>query len=71
MQTQYIQKVKISGITCEACAKLISKRLGKIDGVQNIKVEESGETKIISNYNLDINTIQNALVGTEYKVVNL
>lgn len=72
MQTLFTQKVKISGITCGACVKLISKRINKIDGVQDIKIEDNtGETEIVSSQDLNINTIQNALGGTEYKVANL
>ncbi|MDO8512965.1 MAG: heavy metal-associated domain-containing protein [bacterium] len=72
MQTLFTQKVKISGMTCGACAKLISKRISKIDGVQDIKIENNtGETEIVSTQDLDISAIQNALGETEYKVVNL
>ena len=72
MQTLYTRKIIISGISCGACSRLISKRLQKIDGVKKINIEDkTGEAEITSSQDLDINAIRSALVGTQYKIANI
>lgn len=63
-----IIKVQISGITCEACVKLITKRLSAIDGIVRLDADKSGLTKIYTKKAVDISRIQNVLKDTDYKV---
>jgi copper chaperone CopZ len=65
----YNLNVKISGITCEACIRLIKKKVGKLDGVSDVIIKgESGETIIKSIKQLNIYDIISALSGLPYQV---
>ncbi|OGG22120.1 hypothetical protein A3D03_02030 [Candidatus Gottesmanbacteria bacterium RIFCSPHIGHO2_02_FULL_40_13] len=65
----YILNIKISGITCEACIKLIKKKVGKIIGVKDVVIKENnGETMIVSENELKTSDIASALQGLPYKV---
>lgn len=58
---------KISGITCDACTRLILKRIGKINGVQEVKVDKSsGVTTIMADRKLPREDIENVLLDTEF-----
>ncbi|KKR33524.1 MAG: Heavy metal translocating P-type ATPase [Candidatus Gottesmanbacteria bacterium GW2011_GWC2_39_8] len=59
----------ITGITCEACIKLIKKRIEKIDGVKDIDIKISGETVISGERNIDLEEIVDVLKDTDYKVI--
>lgn len=63
-----IIKVQISGITCQACVKLITKRLSAIDGVNNVEADISGLTTIYGQKAVDIAKMQEVLKDTDYKV---
>lgn len=60
---------KISGFTCQACARLAQKRIEKIEGVSEVSVLESGETSITVDRNLDKNEINEVLKDTTYKII--
>ena len=65
----FILNVKISGITCEACIKLIKKKVRTLEGVSNVVVKDnSGETTIISIKKLNISDIASSLSGLPYQV---
>lgn len=65
----YILNLKISGITCEACIKLIKKKVGKITGVKDIVIKDNnGETMIVSENEIKTSEIISALNGLPYKV---
>lgn len=67
--TNYSLNVKISGITCEACIKLIKRKVGKLDGVSDVTVKDNnGETTITSIKKLNISDITSALSGLPYQV---
>lgn len=59
--------IKISGISCGACVKLIQKRIGGIEGVQEVNIDkDSGQTEIISQRVLPIEKIKSSLKDTPY-----
>lgn len=61
--------IKISGISCGACIKLIQKRIGGIEGVQEVKIEQSsGQAEINSTRALPIEEIKASLKDTPYEV---
>lgn len=61
--------LKITGITCEACIKLIKKKVGKLDGVSDIAIKDNnGETIITSINKLNLSDITSALSGLPYQV---
>lgn len=64
-------KLQLSGLTCGACEKVISKRLQKIDGVQEVNVSsENGATSITASRSISKQEVITALEGTHYKVIN-
>lgn len=64
-----IQKIQLTGLTCGACQKLITKRIMKIEGVNQVKVELNGKTEIDAQRNIAQEEIAKVLEGTEYKIV--
>lgn len=65
-----ILNLKISGITCGACIKLIERKIGRISGVTNVDVtDKSGETTVLSEDKIQVADIANALSGTPYAIV--
>jgi len=67
--SNYNLNVKISGITYEACIKLIKKKVGKLDGVSDVIIKgNSGETTVTSIKKLNISDITPALSGLPYQV---
>lgn len=62
------QKLQLTGLTCSACQKLITKRIIKINGVKDVKVELNGKTEINAKRNISKEEIMKALEGTDYKV---
>lgn len=63
-----ITKLKITGLTCMACQKLSQKMLMKIEGVENVKVEENGQTLVTAKRKITLQEAQKALESTHYKV---
>ncbi|PIY71868.1 hypothetical protein COY87_03915 [Candidatus Roizmanbacteria bacterium CG_4_10_14_0_8_um_filter_33_9] len=64
-------KLQLSGLTCGACEKVISKRLQKIEGVQEVHVSsQNGATSIIASRPISKEEVVSALEGTHYKVIN-
>lgn len=63
-----ILKFKISGITCDACIRLITLKVKRI-GIQNIDIDRStGEATIQTEIPLMIEKIAEALKDTPYNV---
>lgn len=63
-----LTSIKLSGLTCEACQKLITKRIMKISGVSSVTVEPNGDTQIESDRTIDFSEVKSILEGTQYKV---
>lgn len=64
------QKITLAGLTCEACQKLITKRIGRIDGVESVIVQMNGQTEIVAKRNVAKSEITSVLEGTKYTLVN-
>ncbi|HZJ41048.1 MAG TPA: heavy metal-associated domain-containing protein [Candidatus Saccharimonadales bacterium] len=63
---------KLTGLTCPACVKLASRRLEKIPGVIDVKIDlESGKTEVRSNGTLDLEILETSLAGTDYSIAKL
>lgn len=56
----------VQGLTCEACAKIIKKRLGKVTGVGEITVDLNGHVEIQASRDIDIAEFAAALQDTNY-----
>lgn len=64
-------KLQLSGLTCGACEKVISKRLRKIEGVQEVLVSsQNGATSISASRPILKDEVISALEGTHYKVIS-
>ncbi|PIV70808.1 hypothetical protein COZ40_01730 [Candidatus Roizmanbacteria bacterium CG_4_10_14_3_um_filter_39_13] len=64
-------QLQLSGLTCGACEKVVSKRLQKIDGVQEIHVSsQNGSVSITAFRSISKEEVISALEGTHYKVIN-
>lgn len=64
-------KLQLSGLTCGACEKVISKRIQKIEGVQEVHVSsQNGATSITASRPISKDEVIIALEGTHYKVIN-
>lgn len=65
----YSLSIKISGITCGACVKLIKKRVGKLIGVTDVIIKDNnGDTTIVSTNELKESDISTALSGMPYTI---
>ena len=65
-----MQTIKLSGLTCPACNKLIEKRVAAISGVNVIEVDVvSGEATIDSDRDIQLSEIKEVLKGTPYQVI--
>ncbi len=63
---------KLTGLTCEACVKLASRRLQKIHGVSDVKIDlKSGETRVSGDDQLDLGILAESLIDTNYSIVKL
>lgn len=64
-------KVQLSGLTCNACEKVVAKRLRTIVDVQEVEVQvQNGITSIIASRLIGIDEVTQALTGTHYKVID-
>lgn len=67
--SNYNLNLKISGITCEACIRLIKKKVGKLNGVSDVIIKgNTGETTVISIRKLSVSDITSALSGLPYQI---
>lgn len=63
---------KLTGLTCEACVKLASRRLQKIHGVSGVQIDlKSGETRVSGDDQLDLRVLAESLIDTNYSIVKL
>lgn len=61
--------LKITNLTCEACSKVSTMVLKKIDGVVAVDIAVDGKTKIVSTKPLDVNSAICALKEKGYEAV--
>lgn len=62
-------QIKLKGLTCGACQKLIQRRIAKINGVSDVQVDTDGKTIIGSNRRIKLDEVEKALEDTKYKVI--
>jgi len=69
MNTDQTTTVRLSGLTCHACQKLVTKYLKSIHGVKDVIVDlETGMTTITANRAIPIPEIELALQNTAYQI---
>ena len=59
---------KLTGLTCDACLRLVRKRLGKIADIQGIQVDLTGAVSIEAGRDVSRSEIETALAGTPYSL---
>ncbi|OGH05828.1 MAG: hypothetical protein A2W22_05155 [Candidatus Levybacteria bacterium RBG_16_35_11] len=65
------QTIKLGGLNCSACQKIIQKKISQLAEVMDVKVESNGTTEIKSSRILSENDLKKALEGTEYKILEI
>lgn len=64
------QQFKITGFHCEACTKITSKRISKINGVSSVDCDlATGIATVTSNREISKDEINSALSDTTYKAI--
>lgn len=67
MQTS---KFQLSGLTCGACEKVVTKKLQTIEGLQEIHVSSQNGIAAVTAARLILkDEVEQVLVGTHYKVI--
>ncbi len=66
--SENIKRIKIEGMTCNHCAMNVEKAIGKISGVEDVKVDLANSVAIVKgNFNLD--EVKNTVDGIGYKFI--
>ncbi len=69
MNATQLTRVKISGLTCHACQKLVEKFLKRIEGVEHVHVDiQTGKTEVLADRIITHAEIEHALENTAYQV---
>jgi len=64
-----VQIFKLSGLTCQACKKIIEKRVNTLPDIINVAVDlESRSLSIESSKDIQLLKIKAVLADTQYKV---
>ena len=64
--------IKVSGMSCEHCAKAVTDGLKKIDGVKSIKVDlKSNKVSISHKKDLNISLIEKTINDLGYKYIGV
>ena len=63
-------KFRLKGLTCESCVKIATKRFLKVPGVTEVNIDlTTGNTHVLSDVNVDLDTLQKSLADTDYLIV--
>ncbi len=65
-----MKTIKIKGMSCNHCVAAVTKALGEIDGISNVKVSlEQGEAAFEEGKPVDDGTIKNAVKKAGFEVI--
>lgn len=68
--SKIISTFSIAGMTCDACQKVVSKKLGKITDVNDVSVNKnSGIAEVTAQRSISSAEVRSALAGTHYSLV--
>lgn len=63
-----MEKIKIEGMSCQHCVMAVTKALGSIPGIKNLKVDlPSGEATFENSQNVDRARIRKAVKDAGYR----
>ena len=66
-----MEKIKIQGMTCQHCVMSVTKALGTLPGVRNLRVDlVKGEAAFENTQNLSRTSLQKAVEDAGYTVVD-
>lgn len=66
-----MEKIKIQGMTCQHCVMSVTKTLGTLPGVKNLKVDLiKGEAAFENTQNLSRDSLRKAVEDAGYTVVD-
>jgi len=64
-----MEKIKIQGMTCQHCVMSVTKTLGMIQGIENLRVDlVKGEATFENTRNVSAETLRKAVEDAGYKV---
>ncbi len=64
-----METIKIQGMTCQHCVMAVSKALGKLSGIKNVKVDlAKGEATFENTQNISQPVIRKTVEDAGYKV---
>lgn len=64
-------KFKLSGLSCSACEKLVTKRITGIPGVTNVQVSAASQTaEILAEREVELTEVALALKDTNYQAIS-
>ena len=67
-----MEKIKIQGMTCQHCVMAVTRALGAIQGIKNLRVElGKGEATFENTRNVSAESIRKAVEEAGYKVTGL
>lgn len=67
------KNITLTGLTCGACAKVSEMKIGKIEGVEEVHITQTGgegKGSIWANREISLEEVQKALVDTHYQIKN-
>ena len=65
-----METIKIQGMSCQHCVTAVTKALGKLSGVENLKIDlAKGEATFENTRNITPAAIRQAVEDAGYKVV--
>lgn len=63
------QSITISGMTCDACAKLIIRRFMKVPDVLSVRVTLDGQAHVEASREIEKEEFTRALEGLPYNII--
>jgi copper chaperone CopZ len=65
-------KIQLQGLHCDACKKIIQKRLGKLEGVTLVTVGLDTQSALVeSTSTIVLQQVEGVLKDTDYKVTTV
>ena len=63
-------ELRVTGMTCGSCEKIVEQRVGNIEGVQSVEANSDGESVVAEGDEGLGNAIAKRIENTGYDVVN-
>ncbi len=62
--------LKVKGMSCQHCVMSITKALGQLEGIQNLRVDlQKGEVRFDNTASVSMDRIERAITAAGYEVV--